>query len=117
MLLSILVLVIYSVLFKCTFSFCVNEAIHVKRIKCVIYIYLVLFCFVQGHIRVSAEIDGITLNGSVHALVLITQIHVQTGDCSPLNPYDELLSDGSIIGRLSPPPAAALLETVNMIST
>lgn len=38
---------------------------------------------------------GINLSGSVHALVLITQIHVQTGDCSPLNPCDELLSDGT----------------------
>lgn len=49
----------------------------------------------MSSIRVSTEMKGISLSGSVHALVLITQIHVQTGDCSPLNPCDELLSDGT----------------------
>lgn len=53
---------------------------------------------------------GINLSGPVHALVPITQIHVQTAGCSPLNPYDELLSDaqGSSSGgfhhRLHTPP-------------
>lgn len=60
---------------------------------------------VVSSIRVTTEMKGINLSESVHALVLITQIHVQTGDCSPLNPCDELLSDGTgiIIRKLSPP--------------
>lgn len=82
------------------FSLCVDEAISLKPIKCITYIYLVFFF--RSHSGQFRN-EGIILSGSVHALDVITQTHVQTGDSSPLNPYDELLSDGNLVRSLSPP--------------
>lgn len=55
------------------------------------------------YIQVNIEIKRISLSVSV----LITPFHVQTDDCSLLNPCDELVSDGELMtaGTSTDPPA------------
>lgn len=86
----IYLIVIYGVLFKrCSAKQCIvfeklkSQVLRKETGRLIIRV--VLF---SGRCR-----NEINLSGSVHALVLITQIHIETGDWSPLNPRDELLSD------------------------